>query len=159
MADGYGEFIQRELDDQRAAKASIEQRGMAVITSSGVLVTLLFGLATLAQTRAQLNIVDSARPWLYASGGSFAAAAILALVTSWPRRYMSPKAEALVELVRTHWADETAAQRVALTRVGMIASYKKRNRIKAGVLIGAMGAQVAAVITLAVAVALVVENA
>jgi hypothetical protein len=55
--------------------------------------------------------------------------------------------------------DENVAQRVALTRVGMIASHRKRNRFKARLLIVAMAAQVLAILALAYSVALVIENA
>jgi hypothetical protein len=159
MADGYGEFVQRELDDQRTAKASLEQRGMAVITSSGVVLTLLFGLAAVAESNSRFNIADAARPWLYASGGFFGGAAILALVTSVPLRYKAPKPEALVRQVREAWTEPEATQRVALTRVGMIASYRRRNGFKAWVLMFAMAAQVVAILLLAVAIKLVIEHA
>jgi hypothetical protein len=130
MADGYGEFVQRELDDQRTAKASLEQRGMAVITSSGVVLTLLFGLAAVAESNSRFNIADAARPWLYASGGFFGGAAILALVTSVPLRYKAPKPEALVRQVREAWTEPEATQRVALTRVGMIVELQTKERLQ-----------------------------
>src|SRR5438876_2404695 len=44
----YADFIEKELDDQRASKTSMEQRAVAVVTTAGVLVTLLFGFASLA---------------------------------------------------------------------------------------------------------------
>lgn len=48
----YGEFIKDELEVQDKRKASFEQRGLAVITTSGVLVTLLFALAALSTKSA-----------------------------------------------------------------------------------------------------------
>ncbi|HEX8117309.1 MAG TPA: hypothetical protein VF521_08555, partial [Pyrinomonadaceae bacterium] len=44
----YGDFIKDELEAQDKRKASFEQRGLAVITTSGALVTLLFALAALS---------------------------------------------------------------------------------------------------------------
>src|SRR6266540_1704964 len=41
----YGDFVKDELDAQDKRKSSFEQRGLAVITTSGALVTLLFALA------------------------------------------------------------------------------------------------------------------
>ena len=43
----YADFIKEQLDAQEARKVSLEQRGLAVITTSGALVTLLFGLTAL----------------------------------------------------------------------------------------------------------------
>ena len=43
----YSDYIKEQLDAQEARKISLEQRGLAVITTSGVLVTLLFGLTAL----------------------------------------------------------------------------------------------------------------
>src|SRR5690348_2751196 len=43
----YGAFVSRQLDDERSRKESLEARAAGVITSSGVLVTLLFGLAAI----------------------------------------------------------------------------------------------------------------
>ena len=43
----YGEYIKEQLNAQEARKNSLEQRGLAVITTSGALVTLLFGLTAL----------------------------------------------------------------------------------------------------------------
>lgn len=43
--DAYGTFIAEQLQRETATKESFERRAVAVITTSGVLVGLLFGLA------------------------------------------------------------------------------------------------------------------
>src|SRR5215212_326740 len=61
----YGEFVKDELAAQDQRKASFEQRGLAVITTSGTLVTLLFALSALATKDSQtFALPDAARRWL-----------------------------------------------------------------------------------------------
>jgi hypothetical protein len=43
----YGPLINAQVEDEQARKTSLEQRGLAVITTSGVLVSLLFGLGAI----------------------------------------------------------------------------------------------------------------
>ena len=43
----YADYIKEQQEAQEARKVSLEQRGLAVITTSGALVTLLFGLTAL----------------------------------------------------------------------------------------------------------------
>jgi hypothetical protein len=61
----YADFIEEELVDQRASKASLEQRGLAVVSTSGVLVAILFGFTTIASDGSALDIPSSARLWFY----------------------------------------------------------------------------------------------
>src|SRR5690242_8999727 len=42
------DLIAKELDTERSVMVSLQSRGLAVISSAGTLVTLLFGLSTLA---------------------------------------------------------------------------------------------------------------
>src|SRR5580704_4085073 len=79
-------LITRELDAQRAITASLQSRGLAVISSSGTLVTLLFGLSAVATT---------AEPPLYVAAVLLVAAAVAGIVTNAPR---SVKATALARL-------------------------------------------------------------
>jgi hypothetical protein len=52
----YADFIETELVDQRASKASTEQRCIAVVSTSGILVTVLFGFAAIARKSYGLHI-------------------------------------------------------------------------------------------------------
>ena len=40
----YGPTIKAQLDEERVRKTSLEGRGIGIVTSSGALATLLFGL-------------------------------------------------------------------------------------------------------------------
>lgn len=90
----YGEFAKDELAAQDQRKASFEQRGLAVITTSGALVTLLFALAALSTKESQTFVLpDRARGWLEAALVSFFFAAVAALITNVPLGYEAVEAD------------------------------------------------------------------
>ena len=88
-------LITRELDAQRAITASLQSRGLAVISSSGTLVTLLFGLSAVATTAERFKLPGAAKPPLYVAAVLLVAAAVAGIVTNAPR---SVKATALARL-------------------------------------------------------------
>ena len=51
----YGEFVKDELEAQDKRKASFEQRGLAVITTSGTLVTLLLARRAVNEERCDVH--------------------------------------------------------------------------------------------------------
>lgn len=85
----YRELIEAELDDQDARKASFKARAVGVITSSGAIVTLLFGLAAVTTKADDFKLNDAARRWLGASLGVFLLAVLLALAVNVPWRLYS----------------------------------------------------------------------
>lgn len=158
----YGAFIASELDDLRALKASLEQRALAVVTTSGILVTLLFGLASVVTSRKNYTLPAAARPALVAALAAFVVAAALALIVNFPFKYRASSAEDLerIRKDRDLWreADWISARRIAGTRIEMIASYKKRNKAKAFLLMTSIAVEVSAILALAIAVAIIVEH-
>jgi hypothetical protein len=56
----YVELLKERLQEERAHKTSLEQRGLSVITSSGTLVTLLFALAAVVTASKSFSGVDRA---------------------------------------------------------------------------------------------------
>jgi len=126
----YGQFVKDELDSQDTRKASFEQRGLAVITTSGTLVTLLFALATLSRKSGKGFVLPhTARPWLAGALILFFLAAVAALVSNAPFIYQTVK----VDDVRRRLREEpprnasAAAKDVALTRLSALASAKTKN--------------------------------
>src|SRR4051794_38201016 len=94
----YGEFIKDELDVQDKRKASFEQRGLAVITTSGTLVTLLFALAALSTKEADtFSLPHGAKVWLLIALGFFFVSALFALLTNAPLVYQAVTAEKIRE--------------------------------------------------------------
>jgi hypothetical protein len=160
----YADFIEKELEDQRASKTSMEQRSVAVVTTVGVLVTVLFGFVTLKRnSKAPFHIPHSARLWFYGALVAFVAAVISSLAVTMPRRraYRSPTPDALDEIVKTRWQDSAslASQRVAATRVVVLRSYLYGNRKKGIALGAAVFFEVAGVLLLAIAIGLVIHAA
>jgi uncharacterized membrane protein len=90
----YGAFLDAELKAQDARKASFEQRGLAVVTTSGVLVTLLFALAGLStEAKQTFALPQNARAWLAAALVAFVLAAAAALATNLPLSYQAVEAD------------------------------------------------------------------
>lgn len=156
--DAYGQFVKDELAVQDARKASFEQRGLAVITTSGVLVTVLFALAALSTKRAQtLTLPGSARTWLAAALVLFFLSALAALVTNAPLIYQAVKAEDVRKRLREdppRTAGE-AAKDIAFTRLDALESAKVLNSIKGWLLVLAMAFEAIAVGCVAVAVGII----
>jgi hypothetical protein len=76
------------LTEQSNRKSSIEQRALAVITTSGGLVSLLVALsALLLGKNAEQRLNAGSRAIIIAAVVTFVAAAILALIANTPRGY------------------------------------------------------------------------
>jgi nitrate reductase NapE component len=154
----YAEYIKEQLDAQEARKVSLEQRGLAVITTSGVLVTLLFGLTALTVRPASTFVIpDTAAALLIAALVFFVLAALLAIITNLPRPYEGVTVDALRRAVKERWEDSeaVASEMVALTRLKMLASAKKNNDLKGQALVIAMASEILAVALVGTAVGFV----
>jgi hypothetical protein len=154
----YGAYIKEQLDAQEARKVSLEQRGLAVITTSGALVTLLFGLTALTVKReATFDLPGTAAVFLAAALVFFVLAALSALVTNLPRSYEGVTVDALRAAVRDRWDDSeaTASRKVALTRLTVLASAKTVNNQKGLALLGGMVSEIIAVALVGVAMGFV----
>ena len=156
----YEAFVSRQLEDQRSLKDSLERRASGVITSSGVLVTLLFGLAAITTRTSNYNLPHDAHLPLVVALAAFVVACACAVVAGVPFRYRGSSPGGL-EAVRIHrWRDRewVARRRVAGTEIVILRAYKRANRIKAWLLVGAGVAQVAALVALGVSVALILSR-
>jgi hypothetical protein len=151
----YGDFVKDELAAQDQRKTSFEQRGVAVITTSGALVTLLFALAALSTKEAQTFVLpDSARSWLNVALVLFVLAAVAALATNVPLSYQAVDAAAIkdrLKAVPVKGADE-ATKDIALTRVKALRDAKLKNSIKGWLLFAGMGFEMLAVGCVALAI-------
>ena len=158
----YGEYLKDELARQDARKASFEQRGIAVVTTAGTLVTLLLGFSALTSKAAKERLLhgDTAG-WLAASLVLFVVASVVALVTNFPTGYRSLRADEMRERVDMEPEDggDTAAYVVADLRLNILATAQEKNSSKGGVLFIALACEVLAVLCLGVAVFKVVVHA
>ena len=157
----YADYIKEQLEAQEARKVSLEQRGLAVITTSGALVTLLFGLTALTVRRASTFVIpDSSAALLVAALVFFVLAALLAIVTNLPRSYEGVTVDALRKAVKERWEDSeaVASEMVALTRLKMLASARSNNDLKGRALVAAMACEILAVALVGAAVGFVLWN-
>jgi hypothetical protein len=127
----YADFIEDELADQRSSKRSLEQRGLAVVSASGVLVALLFGFTTIARRTTAIHLSSSARIWFYLALGAFAFATGLGLLVNLPSRLEAAKTAALEAVLKNKWRDSesTARRRIAVTRLKLYATYRRCTRL------------------------------
>ena len=155
----YATYIKEQLDAQEERKTSLEQRGLAVITTSGALVTLLFGLTALStKGAATFDIPDTASTFLTIALVFFVLAAVSAIFTNLPRSYQGVTVDALRGAVKNRWddTDAEAARMVALTQLKTLAAAKRVNEQKGWALIAAMGLEIIAVALVGVAMGIVV---
>ena len=150
----YRAYIERELDNESALKASLEARGVAVITSSGTFVTLLFGLVAVVTKSEGFQLPHTARVALYAAIPLFVVSAVAAIATNRPRMYAAVGPDELRAAVKTRWSDTArdASQRIAATDVKVLIAARLANRRKARLLMAAMASQIAALACVATAI-------
>lgn len=153
-----GAFVEKVLDAQEARKSSIEARGLAVITTSGTLVTLLFGIVALATKREATYTLPPATQWfLMAAIAGLALAAGLGVATNRPVDYLNILPEELNAIVDEHWREDawSAQARVTRTQATMATAAAEKNQDKARLLMWASGLEVASLVPLGIAVGLI----
>ncbi|HEX2049235.1 MAG TPA: hypothetical protein VHJ34_01220 [Actinomycetota bacterium] len=152
----YGALIEEQLTEERSRKQSFEQRGLAVVTSAGTLVTLLFGLVAVLTKVEGFVLPDDARPFLLATLLLFTLAGSLGLIINKPQKYAEPSAswlETLTSEIVWRAPDlRLAERRTAQARVNSIRSFRDRNKRKGFALTAAIVLEVLAVACLSVAV-------
>jgi hypothetical protein len=151
----YGEFIKDELEVQDKRKASFEQRGLAVITTSGTLVTLLFALAALSTKKATtFTLPGAAKTWLSIALVLFFVSALAALLSNAPLIYQAVPAEKIRERLREKppRGADAAVKDVAFSRLDALEAAKKLNGIKGWALAAAMACEALAVGCVAMAI-------
>lgn len=154
-ASVYSDFLASELAAQDARKASFEQRGIAVVTTAGTLVTLLFGLAALSTTVAKAEQLSGATKTALAYAlVFFVISAVLALLTNLPLGYQAVPADKIGDRLREKpGRDADAARRdIALTQVRVLRDAKRKNGLKGWLLFGALVLEVVAVAFVMVAI-------
>jgi hypothetical protein len=153
----YCGFLEAQLAEQDARKASFEQRGLSVVTTSGALATLLFGVAAFAKTGKLHALPVDMHAWLLAALIAFVAAGLLALLTNLPIAYNVPKLESVLRVAQKPESEADARLELAAIYVGMATDAKRKNRIKGWLLFAALLCELAAILAVAVAVFYVVR--
>jgi hypothetical protein len=152
--DVYGPFLTEKLLAEMGHKASIEQRGLAVITTSGILVSLLVALSALVLGKDPTQFLSGAtRGLMIAAVILFVIAAGLGLLVNRPGRYCGLAPDAFDRIIAQWKADEDeAAFVVGQQRVKELGNAMAANDRKAKALQRAIVAEVTGVALVAAAV-------
>ena len=157
-AGAYAELVKDLLAAEERHVTAIETRAIAVITTSGALVTLLLGLAALV-TRVQGNRLSGLELILAAvSVGFFLIAAFAAMWVNRPWKVWAPDVSKLAVEMWVRWGMGTPhdpVKKATATRIDLLHSARTLTQEKASALFVAVAAQAVAV-TLVGVVALIV---
>jgi hypothetical protein len=140
----YGPLLANSLTAEMARKGSIEQRAIAVVTTSGILTSLLVALATfVAGKSAEVPLGGAAKILLVTAVASFVGAAAVSLLANAPRDYRAYSPSDIDRMVEEWEYDGTDADYV----VGEFAARRlkvaqKLNTQKARLLQGAVALEV-----------------
>jgi hypothetical protein len=159
--DIYEKFIESTLEYEKARKVSLEQRGLSIVSSSGVLITLLFGIATLVRGKSELIAPLAPRVLLAAGLVAFLIAILLGLAVNQPlSKYYEPvPVQSLRRAVESsNWKLDAieAARRVSERRVEEIDTWRDGNGRKAARLYVAGISQAVGVVFVAGAVLIII---
>ena len=152
----YRDLIADQLTEERNRKASLEARGIIVITTSGTLVTALFALTAGLTAAAKFKLPEPTKLPLLLALIAFVFAAIFGLVTNLPLLYKEPTPQGLARLVDArYWTGpaEVGQLRVAAAQVTALAAARSANGLKVALLLAAVLSELLAVVFLSWALA------
>ena len=154
------EYFKVLAQSQDARKASLEQRGLAVITTSGTLATLLFGLTALISGATGFQLPRQAHGPLGVALISFTIAALLALLTNVPLFYKTVELGDTADQLRNLFSKSKfdALALITATRATMLKRARIVNDIKAWFLVVGLAFEVVGVIGTALAVGEVLRH-
>lgn len=146
----YHAVLTDQLADERAKKNSLEQRGIAVISTSGTLVTITLGFVALA-TSAQTHVLDTTVVVLLVVAlGGLVLAAAAGLIVNLPVRL--PVVDA-GELATANGDDDVETNRAEYEILArLLTDLRRVNRRRAKILFAALLVEVTALAVMAVAV-------
>lgn len=151
-SDVYADFVKSLVDAESSRKSSLEQRGIAVITTSGTLVTLLFGLIAVITSSKTFVLPSRVHGWLAGAAILFVLAALLGIVMNVPLFYGEI---AITEAeLRESWGDAPPDAQASVTSVRLksLAQASKANTRKAWVLVFSVILELIAVIILTIGI-------
>jgi hypothetical protein len=149
----YAAYIESLLDHEQDRKSALEAKASAVITTSGTLVTLLFGLVAVVTGVTNFKLPEISRDWLIAAVLLFVIAAGLGILTAnIPVPYGQATFQA--DQLQQAWSHPASAARenVAKAELELIPVAARRNGLKVKLVISATVTELFALGALAVAV-------
>lgn len=159
----FADFVEKELNAERQRRASLDARGVSVLTTSGTLVTLLLALGALV---TDLDGFEPSQISLWTLAGAlagFVSSALLSLLANRLRGYEVTQPAQLHEWRDRDgaWHDTADKARRVITKANIltIASLRQGNNTKASFIEAALWAQFGAVLLLATSVGTAVVEA
>jgi len=151
------DYIKELVTDEEARKTSLEQRGLAVVTTISAVVAVLFGFAAAVPDSAR-KLPGTVHGPLAVALGFLVAGGVLGILATVPVRYRQVNAGDLEFLVR-HWAGASSLQgqtKVSLTRLDIYRRQLRTNGLKAVTVLTATVCEVCGIGFLAWAVGIAV---
>jgi hypothetical protein len=136
----------------------MEARGTSIISTSGVLVTLLLGFATLVTKANDYKLPTSANWLLIGAGCLFVVAAVFGIAANSPIPYVRTEPESLVELIApTEWQlDGSEADRqLTHARLKELMDARIRNGFKAWLVVVGLCFEILATFCMLIPIAVV----
>jgi hypothetical protein len=158
-AEELVKIVDNEISQERARKTSLEQRGVFVITSSGTLTSLLLAVAVLGARGKDYTIPDHVLWTLFVAAIAFAVAAGFALRINTPVASPVASTDDLRENLNASgpaWSSSVVdVQKATATwKIDTLQELREGNNSKAQLVQAALGAELVAVVAVAVAVGL-----
>lgn len=156
------EFIQGELGAERVLKSSLETRGSTIITTSGALVTLLFGLAAVVTKSPNFVLPEGTHWLLVVAAALFISAAVLGIVVNAPISYLRVVLDDIAVFVTTRmvWDRDGVEVDRQLTHAQLVelVDVRRRNQTKGWLVVAAMSAQATAALLTAIVIGVVLAK-
>ncbi|HEX8303893.1 MAG TPA: hypothetical protein VF612_03370 [Jatrophihabitans sp.] len=156
--DVYTEFVKLLLEAEATRRTALEDKGGAVISTSGTLVTLLFGLVAVVTGADTFTLPGASHGWLIAAIVLFAVASLIAILISVPLPY--GQTDITAAMLASWWSQPPAQAQAAVSgvRLQALAAARRMNAIKARILIAATLFELVAVAMLGVAVVFILDR-
>jgi hypothetical protein len=148
VAEAFVGLLDKQTTFERERKASLEARALAVITTSGTLVTLITALTAVATKHRAYTTLTGTRVLLFAALAAFLIAAALAIYGNAPFRVKEIEAASLSGFMAADvWGQPgvEAEREIAAARHGVLVSLQTVNAVKARFLFWAAACEVLAI--------------
>lgn len=155
-------LIELQISEEQGRRSSLEQRAMAVITASGILVTLITGIIGVVDRVSNFKHEPASAALTIGSLCTFIMAAVWAIAVNAPRGHRVVGIDApdgLASMVRRDkFRSPRAAgeRRIAEVRLEQLRSLRRANAAKATALFMALASEVAALALLVTGVLLLI---
>jgi hypothetical protein len=150
--DIYAGYMKGLVDAETARKTSLEGRGVAVVTTSGTLITLLLALIGVITSAKNLSLPTAAHGYLAAAVILFAIAIAIGLTANMPFLYKETAPDANGLSVAWRYTAEEAQAYVIGTMLDILSSFRHANAVKGWLVLAAGLVQLAAILMLVLAI-------